>query len=87
MSESNHIFTIDNRFISYSVYEQALKDIEALKVENKLLKNQLCFTNSSWPHEKHLHEQVDKLKSDNEKLRAELVSARGTIDKLLKEIK
>ena len=31
MSESNHVFTIDNRFISYSVYEQALKDIEALK--------------------------------------------------------
>lgn len=80
MSESNHVFTIDNRVISYSVYEQALKDIEALKVENKLLKNQLCFTNSSWPHEKHLHEKIEQLKSDNEKLQAQVDVMRETLE-------
>lgn len=80
MSESNHVFTIDNRVISYSVYEQALKDIEALKVENKLLKNQLCFTNSSWPHEKHLHEKIEQLKSDNEKLQAQVDVMREALE-------
>ncbi|MBP9763620.1 MAG: hypothetical protein KBD10_02655 [Candidatus Pacebacteria bacterium] len=84
MSESNHVFTIDNRVISYSVYEQALKDIEALKVENKLLKNQLCFTNSSWPHEKHLHEKIEQLKSDNEKLQSQVDVMREALSKVIK---
>jgi hypothetical protein len=42
MSENkNHIFTFDNRIISYSVYEQALKDIEALREESKSLQEQI----------------------------------------------
>lgn len=81
MSENkNHIFTFDNRIISYSVYEQALKDIEALNVENKLLKNQLCFTNSSWPHEKHLHKKIEQLQSDNEKLQAQVDVMREALE-------
>lgn len=85
MSENkNHIFTFDNRVISYSVYEQALKDIEALNVENKLLKNQLCFTNSSWPHEKQLHKKIEQLKSDNEKLQAQVNVMREALSKVIK---
>lgn len=87
MSESNHVFTIDNRVISYSVYEQALKDIvenkklfNDLSLENKLLKNQLCFTNSSWPHEKHLHKKIEQLQSDNEKLQAQVDVMREALE-------
>lgn len=56
--------------------ESQCEMINDLLLENKLLKNQLCFTNSSWPHEKKLHEKIEQLKSDNEKLRAELVRVR-----------
>lgn len=62
--------------------------LNELLLENKLLKNQLCFTNSSWPHEKQLHEKIEQLKSDNEKLQARMAAcAINKIDEVLNEDK
>ena len=54
MSENNHhIFTVDNRVISYSVYEQAQQEIEKLKstlveTKNKIIEAELQNNDRCW---------------------------------------
>lgn len=72
MSESNYVFTIDNRVISYSVYEQALKEIEALKEENDVLQDKVYHATRKVEEQA---QEIAALKEENQKLKAALSEA------------
>lgn len=49
-------------------YRLMLNDNNALHTENERLRLQVSTTNSNWPHEKKLHEEMDLLRAENENL-------------------